>query len=119
MTIRKERFDPNRECLRHFEQRLRPTSRVEESNHERRCLHGLPPIRSASEASPQSVIETPNESDFTFRWSSDGHSVALVHRGEPMALVSEREKRGYSKAVAATSALANPWNNSVFAKLIG
>lgn len=84
-----------------------------------RLSAGLAPILSASEASPQSVIETPNESDFTFRWSSDGHSVALVYRGEPMALVSEREKRGYSKAVAATSALANPWNNSVFAKLIG
>ncbi len=69
-------------------------------------------------ASETAIIASPNENEFSFIWSSDGHTAALLRNGEPIALVSAHETPGYSKAACKTSALATPWNQEIFRSYI-
>jgi hypothetical protein len=80
---------------------------------------GAPPPLSADIASRQAIVAAPEAKEFSFRWSADGHSVALLRNGEPIALATMRDRLGYSKAVAKPSRLANPWNQKRYAELIG
>lgn len=80
---------------------------------------GEPPPLSADVASPQAIMKEPKANEFSFRWSLDGHSVALLRHGKPIALASARERLGYSKAVAKPSPLANPWDQKRYVELMG
>lgn len=78
---------------------------------------GLPPILSAKLASTQAVISDSNEHQFSFVWSQDGTTVALIYNGNPIAFVSISEPIGYSKAVAKENKLTNPWDQVLYDKL--
>jgi hypothetical protein len=80
---------------------------------------GDAPSLSKSVASRAAIIKNPEEGEFSFKWSADGQSVALLRKGEPIALASATEKLGYSKAVAKPSRLANPWNQKRYEALFG
>jgi hypothetical protein len=69
---------------------------------------GESPLLSHDFATVDAVIPDALASEFSFRWSSDGKSVALIYKGSPIALVSASEKCGYSKAVSKANALADP-----------
>lgn len=80
---------------------------------------GEPPLLGADIASARAIITFPKQREFTFRWSKDGHSVALLRNGEPIAMVAAADASGYSKAVAKRSRLAKPWDEKRYAELIG
>ena len=80
---------------------------------------GQAPLLSKDVASSEAVIADPSEQEFSFRWSNDGHSAVLEHKGRAIALVSSREKRGYSRAAAKDSSLVNRWSDDVYEKLFG
>lgn len=70
-------------------------------------------------ASSSAVIESPNEAEFSFRWSADGNAIALLRNGTPIAFVATTEKYGFSKAVSKPSPLANPWNQQRYESTFG
>jgi len=72
------------------------------------------PLLTIDIASPTAVIQDPAESEFEFRWSRDGNSVALLYHDQPLAFTSTTEKLGYSKAIVDTSPLANFWEQTKY-----
>ncbi len=78
---------------------------------------GIPPILSAEIASSGAAIYEAEERHFTFSWSRDGTSAALIYRGEPIAFVTISERIGYSKAVAVDNKLTNSWNQALYEQL--
>jgi hypothetical protein len=80
---------------------------------------GEPPMLGADVASPRAVITFPKAKEFSFRWAKDGHSVALLRNGEPIAMATATDRAGYSKAVAKPGRLANPWDEKRYVELIG
>lgn len=80
---------------------------------------GEPPLLAADIASASAVIAAPQAGEFSFRWSADGHSVALLHHDQPIAMATARDPLGYSKAVAKRSRLANAWSQKRYAELFG
>lgn len=75
---------------------------------------GAPPGLTAKLASASAVIEEPKKTEFTFQWSTDGESVAVLRNGIPIAMATSWERIGYSKAVVVASSVANPWSESRF-----
>ncbi len=71
---------------------------------------GLAPQISKELASSTSVIKVSSENDFSFNWSHDGNSVALLYKQDPITLVSINERLGYSKSVNEDSGLVNAWS---------
>lgn len=49
-----------------------------------------------------------------FEFSPDGHSVAVLVRGEPWAFIARDEPRGYSKSISAVGAFGQPWSQQLF-----
>ncbi|MFY0701413.1 MAG: hypothetical protein JXR04_11355 [Bermanella sp.] len=78
---------------------------------------GMPPVLSEKFASSTATIRSAKESQFSFQWSIDGNSAALLYNGKPIAFVSSSEPIGYSKAVAKENKLTNPWSESLYDKL--
>ena len=70
-------------------------------------------------ASPTAVILSPKASEFTFKWSVDGESVAVLRDGQPLAFASLKERFGYSRAVSVSSPLANAWDQARYTSLFG
>ena len=106
--------NPERDAIAYSRVRLVPTvdwKKMKET--------GEPPLLGADVASARAVITFPKEREFNFRWSKDGHSVALLRNGEPIAMVTATDTQGYSKAVAKPSRLAKPWDETRYDKLIG
>lgn len=80
---------------------------------------GLPPSLAADYASGRATIEGARSEDFTFRWSADGRSVALLRRGEPIAMIVSDSKRGYSKALSRSGPYGEPWDQPTYDKVFG
>jgi hypothetical protein len=78
---------------------------------------GMPPVLSEEFASSTATISSANENQFSFAWSTDGNSTALIYNGLPIAFVSISEAVGYSKAVSKENKLTNPWNQVLYDKL--
>lgn len=58
---------------------------------------GESPPLSQEVASPTAIVTNPVESEFSFKWSADGHAVALLRQGTPIAFATASDKFGYSK----------------------
>lgn len=98
---------PERDAIAYM--RIQPISRAEwEAAKKSRGT----PMLLKDLASPAAVIEKPVEREFSFKWSPDGNSVAILRNGAPLAFASMAEKFGYSKAVSKTSPLANAWDQA-------
>lgn len=80
---------------------------------------GETPHLSQDIASSTAVVKNPLESEFSFKWSTDGHAVALFRNSVPIAFASASDKFGYSKAVAKSSPLANAWDQKRYEALFG
>ena len=70
-------------------------------------------------ASATAVIKNPKASEFKFKWSADGDSVAVLRDGQPLAFASVKERFGYSRAVSTTCPLANAWDPARYTSLFG
>jgi hypothetical protein len=81
--------------------------------------NGDAPLLPKEFASPVAVIPAPVASEFSFKWSRDGVSVALLRNGQPIAFASLSDRLGYSKAVAKSGALANAWSQERYDKIFG
>lgn len=80
---------------------------------------GETPLLRSDIASSRAIIQDSRAGEFTFKWSADGHSVAVLRNAEPLAFVAIAERLGYSKAVATPSSLANAWNQELYDSLFG
>ncbi|NHQ85562.1 hypothetical protein HA050_05450 [Iodobacter sp. HSC-16F04] len=76
--------------------------------------YGDAPLLEQSMASSDAVIANPLEKDCSFRWSKDGHAVAILRNGKPIAFTSATERFGFSKAVSKLSHLANVWDQKKY-----
>lgn len=103
---------PERDSIAYM--RINPPEKVDWNEMARA---GIPPILSAEIASSTAVINDAKERYFSFSWSRDGASAALIYKGDPIAFVTISEKIGYSKAVATDNKLTSPWNQALYEKL--
>ena len=76
---------------------------------------GEPPGITKDIATGRALIGHPSPEDFSTVWSSDGESVAVRHRGEPICMIVVDQKRGHSKAVGRSSPLGEPFDEALFA----
>lgn len=65
-------------------------------------------------ATPSSVIVGAVESDLGFKWSKNGESVTLLHKGEAISAIYQNYKSGYSKSLSKASPFGNPWDNELY-----
>jgi hypothetical protein len=79
--------------------------------------NGKPPVLHFEIASKEAIITFSKELDFSFLWTVDGESVALLHNKIPIAFIYKNEKYGYSKAVSKSSPIVNVWNQDLYDKL--
>jgi hypothetical protein len=77
-------------------------------------INKKPPYLSKEYATEYTVIKNPQENDFSFIWSKDGHSVALKYRNEPISFIDSKVKIGFSRATNKSSPIVNPWNSDLF-----
>jgi hypothetical protein len=75
---------------------------------------GLPPPISADYASDQAVCSNPDAFAWSFLWSADGESIAVLRDDVPVAVIRASEKRGYSKGVSKVGPWGHPWSEVVF-----
>lgn len=75
---------------------------------------GNPPILIRKYASERAVIESPEEHSFRLVWSSDGESVALLYKGDPIAMVVSGYEKGFSVALVSKSGFGQAWDQSVY-----
>lgn len=94
--------------------RVPPVSKV---NWERIRQTGETPMLREDLASSTAILLAPQEREFSFKWSHDGNSVAVLRNGIPMAFATMSERFGYSKAVSVSSPLANAWNQPKYTSL--
>ena len=92
---------------------------VEAIDWERIKKSGETPLLQKDLASPTAVIKNPKASEFKFKWSADGDSVAVLRDGQPLAFATIKERFGYSRAVSITSPLANAWDQARYISLFG
>lgn len=92
---------------------------IEAVDWERIKKTGDTPLLRRDLASLNAVIKDPKASEFTFKWSTDGESVAVLRNGHPLAFASVKERFGYSRAVSVSSPLANAWDQVRYSGLFG
>lgn len=80
---------------------------------------GDTPLLRRDLASPSAVITNPKAPEFSFNWSTDGESVAVLRNGQPLAFASAKNQYGYSRAVSVTSPLAIAWDEARYTTLFG
>lgn len=90
---------------------------VSEETWKQKIRAGEPPQLHERLVSEVAVIAKTVEQDFSFLWSVDGHSVALLYKNEPIAFVTQSEKYGFSKAVVSDSPLVFVWDSERFSEL--
>ncbi|HCE2442232.1 TPA: hypothetical protein NGU06_004518 [Vibrio parahaemolyticus] len=90
---------------------------VSEDTWNQKMRAGEPPQLHEGLASEIAVIVKTEEQDFSFLWSADGNSVALLYKSAPIAFVTQSEKYGFSKAVVSDSPIVSAWNSKKFNEL--
>ena len=59
----------------------------------------------------------PSDRDWTFLWSDDGESVAVLADGHPLACIVGAAGPGYSRDLEAVSSLGHAWDDTTFARV--
>ena len=72
-----------------------------------------PPPIAKGYASKDAVCRKPESHNWNLRFSSDGTAVLLIRDGQPWAMVSLDEPRGFSKAIEARGPWGSPWSSEV------
>jgi hypothetical protein len=80
---------------------------------------GLPPSLAAAFASERAVIGDARGEEFAFRWSAEGQGVAVLRKGEPIAMIVPGSKYGYSKALARSGPYGEPWDQPTYDRVFG
>ena len=90
---------------------------VSKETWKQRMRAGEPPQLHEGVASEVAVIAKTAGQDFSFLWSADGNSVALLYKNAPIAFVTQSEKYGFSKAVVSDSPIVSAWDAEKFNEL--
>ena len=90
-----------------------PIEPIEELNKEE-LAKGNPPTLYRKIASEYAVINSAKETDFYFKWSTDGESIAVLYKNKPIAMIHKEHKRGFSNALTQASSFGEPWNQKVY-----
>ena len=78
---------------------------------------GPPPLPAARVAG---TLPDPHDGRWSLRWANDGHAVAALLDGQPIAFVIGGRQRGYARYVAAgADPWALPWDSELFAATFG
>jgi hypothetical protein len=73
-----------------------------------------PPPAAAGYAGPTARLLTPMQSNWTFVWSSDGESVALLRDGEPHAFILAGQKAGHCRLLIQDGGWGKVWDQGLF-----
>lgn len=73
-----------------------------------------PPPAAVGYASSTALLLEPRKFQWTFIWSNEGESVALVRDGEPLAFILAGEKFGYSRLLVKDGPWGKVWSEEVF-----
>ncbi|EGR1599178.1 TPA: hypothetical protein ACMDUI_004556 [Vibrio parahaemolyticus] len=90
---------------------------ISEETWKQKMRAGEPPKLHEGLVSEVGVIAKTAEQDFSFLWSADGNSVALLYKGAAIAFVTQSEKYGFSKAVVSDSPIVSVWDSEKFSEL--
>jgi len=96
-----------------------PVEPIEELNIDAVRDEGEPPILTKNLATNSALLTNPKPSDFRLRWSVDGESIAVVHKGVPVAMIVKDRKRGVSKALNKSSFFGEPWDQGLYERVFG
>ncbi len=91
--------------------RIPPITREELEQYE----EGPPPI-SEEYADQKAVIPDPDEEQFSCMWSDDDRSLCVYHRDDPLAMIIQGNKRGYSRHIQRNCPWGQAWNEEIYAK---
>lgn len=92
------------------------TSLVTEKEAVAKAQAGEPPPLAKEHASDQAILTGVTEGQLSLLWSKDGHAVAVVRAGKPLAMALISKKRGYSKALRRSGFFGEPWDEGLFAR---
>lgn len=76
--------------------------------------NGNTPILTKKFASDSAVIKDITESEISFEWSKDGHSVAVLYKNKPIAFIDSVHKSSFSKALKKEGFFGKPWNQDTY-----
>jgi hypothetical protein len=89
--------------------RNHPPEDVDDSDRER------PPPLISRFASTGAVLSSPSKVKWKIRWSDDGHTVALYRDSRAIALLTARQKHGYSLGISSECPWGKPLTSEVLA----
>lgn len=75
---------------------------------------GGPPPAAQGYASESALCPEPAKHEWSFLWSSDGQSVAVLKDGLPVACIVAGTKGGYSRELVQEGGWGHPWSDEVF-----
>jgi hypothetical protein len=61
----------------------------------------------------------PAARDWILYWSRDGHSVAVLADGFPMACIINAANPGYSRGLTTSTSIGNAWDGGIYATIFG
>jgi hypothetical protein len=71
-------------------------------------------------AAPKPFQKAYKPSNFTFQWSADGASVAVVRNGKPLAMiVNKAEGLGYTVSLGKEGSYGKPWDQDLYVATFG
>jgi len=80
---------------------------------------GGPPPAAQGYASESALCENPTAHEWSFVWSPDGESVAVVNDGQAIAFIVDGQKSGYSRELVKDGPWGHPWSESLFRQKFG
>lgn len=75
---------------------------------------GGPPPAAEGYASTTALCRSPEKHEWSFLWSSDGESVAILRDGEPVACIISGKKGGFSRELIKDGPWGHPWSDELF-----
>jgi hypothetical protein len=82
------------------------------------AYRGGPPPAAQGYASSSALCHFPAMHQWTFTWSTDGESVAVLKDGKPVACIVSESKMGYSGELIADGPWGHPWSDEVFRSIV-
>jgi hypothetical protein len=71
-----------------------------------------PPPAAEGYAGPDALCEEPTKFDWRFQWSMDGHSVAILQDGIPVAAIIDAQRPGMSRSLIQNGPWGIVWDDS-------
>jgi hypothetical protein len=80
-------------------------------------FRGGPPPAPIGHALPSGQCMNPNDLKWSFLWSPDGESVAVIQNSTPTAFVIGGKKRGHSLHLQKTGPWGEKWSEELYSKI--